>query len=58
MGFRRYLDLDEANGSGFVYFVTSKAADDARVPIHAVLPQLQVLVNGSSGLKDVSWSDV
>ena len=27
-------------------------------PIHAVLPQLELLVHGTAGVKDISWSDV
>jgi hypothetical protein len=52
-----YLDLDEGK-PGFVYYVTAKAAGGASAPIHAVLPQLELLVNGSPGLKDISYSDV
>lgn len=52
-----YLDLgtDPASTTGHVYYVTAAAAKD---PIHAVLPQLELLVNAGPGTADLTWTDV
>eukprot|EP01052_Picozoa_sp_SAG31_P024017 SAG31_NODE_2017_length_6663_cov_3.680530_4_plen_280_part_00 len=52
-----YLDLDEESSKGgFVYYVTAEA--EAGHPIKAILPQLELLVHGKSGMANVMWTDV
>ena len=60
-----YLDLDKT-GKGSVYYVTtaSQHATDTHTarslvaPIHAILPQLELLVHAQPGAADLSWSKV